>query len=332
MSPEAARRPEEKGFVAKNAAEARALQRSLAGRVRIVPLTKKPRLVAGADAAFLGDLVLAVACLFTYPEMELIDIETVIMKTAFPYIPGLLGFREGPAVVRAVRGLKKRPDLLFIDGQGIAHPARMGIASHAGLLLGIPTIGCAKSRLVGEHGEPGRKRGARAPLFHKGQLVGTVLRTKDGVRPVFISPGHRIDFEGAVEMALSCGRGFRIPEPTRVADIETKKLKRAMEEQKRQRYTEAICKGHCPYYRPDKADRKCGAYLFLTGVLTPKEIKDAVPAEGTGFGASGRDAAIRKLACDRCRFLTTWCPYRTGRDPKGKPCGGYLVIERLLSR
>ncbi|MDA8325523.1 MAG: deoxyribonuclease V [Nitrospiraceae bacterium] len=321
--------PEEKGFAVKNAGEARALQRALAGRIKIVPLGKKPRFVAGADAAFLDDQVLAVACLFTYPEMELIDIKTVVMKVTFPYIPGLLGFREGPAVVRAVRGLMQKPDLLFIDGQGVAHPAKMGIASHAGLLLDIPTIGCAKSRLVGDYAEPGRKRGQRSPLFHKGELAGTVLRTKDGVRPVFISPGHRIDFEGSVEMALSCGRGFRIPEPTRVADMETKRLKKAMEEKKRQRYTEAVCKKHCSYYRPEKSARKCGAYLFLSGVLTAGEIEGVGPAERAAFD---QDRVIRGLACGRCQFLTTWCPYRTAGPSKGKPCGGYLVIERLLSR
>ncbi|MDA8387545.1 MAG: deoxyribonuclease V [Nitrospiraceae bacterium] len=314
-------------FSVKDAAEARALQRSLTKRIRIVPLAGKPRFVAGADAAFLDGLVLAAACLFTFPEMELVETSTAVLEVRFPYVPGLLSFREGPAVIRAVRGLKRRPDLLFLDGQGIAHPAGMGLASHIGLLLDMPTIGCAKSRLVGDYREPGRTKGSRTPLLYKGERVGSVLRTKDGVRPVFISPGHRMDFEDSVRMALSCSKGFRIPEPTRAADIETKKLKKAMEEQKREKYTEAVCKRHCPYYRPEKADLKCGAYLFLSRAMTAREIEGVRPPERA---ACDNDTAIRQLACRRCRFLKSWCPYRTAGSTSGKkPCGGYLIIERL---
>lgn len=300
----------------------------MADRVKIVPLSKKPRFVAGADAAFLDDKVLAVACLFTYPEMELIDLKSVVMQVTFPYIPGLLGFREGPAIIRAIKALKRQPDLLFIDGQGIAHPAKMGIASHAGVLLDVPTIGCAKSRLVGEYGEPGGRRGDRSPLFYRGELVGTVLRTRDNVKLLFISPGHKVDFGDSVEMALSCGRGFRIPEPTRVADLETKRLKRDVKKmQTEKKYTEAVCKKHCIYYNPEKASRKCGAFTLLSGALTVKEIEGAGPAEKTVFD---QDQAIRELACGRCRFLESWCPYRTGGPSRGKPCGGYLVLERIL--
>ncbi len=336
MSQKEKQGPEEPGFSfsASNAAEARALQRSLSDRVRIVPLASTPRFVAGVDAAFLDGLVLAAACLFTYPEMELVETSRAVLKVRFPYVPGLLGFREGPAVVKAVKGLARRPDLLFLDGQGIAHPAGMGLASHAGLVLDMPTIGCAKSRLVGEYREPGRKKGRSTPLLYKGRQVGSVLRTKDGIRPVFISPGHRIDFEDSVRMALSCSKGFRIPEPTRVADIETKRLKKAMEKKKQEnekgRYTQAICVKHCPYYRPEKAEAKCGAFLFLSRTLTIGEIEGACRTGGVSFD---RDQAVMELACRGCRFLKSWCPYRTAGPSEAKsPCGGYLIIERLRNK
>ena len=214
------------------AAKARKMQLAMKERVQVVPLREKPRFVAGADAAFLDGEVLAVACLFTYPELELIDTQTAILELTFPYVPGLLSFREGPAVISAVRKLKKRPDVLILDGQGIAHPQMIGLASHVGLLLDIPTIGCAKSRLVGEFREPGWKRGSTSPLVYKGQMVGTVLRSKDGVRPLFISPGHMVDFQDSVDLVLSCSKGYRLPEPTRAADLETKKRKRQKKQQK----------------------------------------------------------------------------------------------------
>ncbi len=207
---------------------AREIQRAMRDLVKVAPLGKKPGLVAGADAAFLENDVLAAACLFTYPDMELIDTQTAVMECFFPYIPGLLSFREGPAVISAVRKLKNRPDVLLLDGQGIAHPQMIGIASHVGVLLDMPTVGCAKSRLVGEFREPGPKRGSMSALIYKEQRVGTVLRSKDGVRPLFISPGHLVDFQDSVDLALFCARGFRLPEPTRAADLETKKLKKKL--------------------------------------------------------------------------------------------------------
>ncbi len=208
---------------------AREIQRAMRDRVRVVPLGEKKkniRLVAGADAAFLDDKVLAVACLFTYPELELIDTQTALMELTFPYVPGLLSFREGPAVICAVRKLRERPDVLMLDGQGIAHPQMIGIASHVGVLLDMPTVGCAKSRLVGKYREPGLKRGSASPLYFEGRRVGTVIRSKDGVRPLFVSPGHLVDFRDAEELVLSCSKGYRLPEPTRAADLETKRLKR----------------------------------------------------------------------------------------------------------
>ncbi len=215
------------------AARARELQRAMRDRVRVVPLGKKKakiRFVAGADAAFPDGKVLAVACLFTYPELELVDTQTALMESSFPYVPGLLSFREGPAVISAVRKLRERPDVLILDGQGIAHPQMIGIASHVGVLLDMPTIGCAKSRLVGEYREPGWKRGSSSPLVFEGRRVGTVLRSKDGVRPLFVSPGHLVDFRDAEELVLSCSKGYRLPEPTRAADIETKRLKKSQKD------------------------------------------------------------------------------------------------------
>ncbi|MDA8173006.1 MAG: deoxyribonuclease V [Nitrospiraceae bacterium] len=212
-------------------AKAKTLQRRLRARIVLAHLKEKPKFIAGADAAFDGDFALAAACVFSFPALELLDIKTACVKVKFPYIPGLLAFREGPAVINVVKKLRPKPDVLLIDGQGIAHPERMGIASHVGLLLGIPTIGCAKSRLVGECGEPGKKAGSRVELVYKGETVGAVLRTKDNVRPMFISPGHLVDMEDAVSIVLECARGFRMPEPTRQADLITKKMKREGKQQ-----------------------------------------------------------------------------------------------------
>ena len=212
------------------AAKARELQRRLRARIIITPLKEKPRFIAGADAAFDDDIALAAACVFSFPELELLDVKTACVKVTFPYIPGLLAFREGPAVIKVIRRLKPRPDVVLIDGQGIAHPERMGIASHVGLMLGIPAIGCAKSRLVGDHAEPGKKAGSRSVLSYQGEEVGAVLRTRDNVRPMFISPGHLLDMEDSVSIVLACVRGFRMPEPTRQADLITKKMKRERKE------------------------------------------------------------------------------------------------------
>lgn len=210
----------------RNIAEARAVQEELKKRLRLVPLRKKIRLLAAADAAFLGDLVLASACLFSYPDLNLVDEKCAVMKTEFPYIPGYLAFREGPAVLRAVAALSEKPDLLMLDGQGIAHPRGMGIASHVGVLLDMPTIGCAKSRLVGEYREPGRRKGSHSVLRFNRKVVGTALRTRDGARVIFVSPGHRTDVSDSLRITLACLRGYRVPEPTRCADLKTKELKR----------------------------------------------------------------------------------------------------------
>jgi deoxyribonuclease V len=209
--------------------EAKAVQAALKDSVRIVPLRRKPKLIAGVDAAFFGDKVIAVASLYKYP--DLIDLEDsfVILICPFPYIPGFLSFREGPAIIEALHGLKGTPDTILVDGQGIAHPKKLGIASHIGALLDMPTIGCAKSRLVGEYKEPKPVRGARSALKYNGEIVGSVLRTRNNVKPLFVSPGHRVDLDDSVRLVLGCAQKFRIPEPLRRADFLSKKLKKEME-------------------------------------------------------------------------------------------------------
>jgi deoxyribonuclease V len=208
--------------------EARRLQEELAGRVRLVPLPKRLRLVAGADMAFSKDLGLffAAAVVLSYPGMELIEQALVRHRSSFPYIPGLLSFREAPALLEAFRKLRHVPDAVICDGQGIAHPRRMGLASHMGLWLGIPTAGCAKSRLIGEHAEPGNSKGDGAPLMQDGEQIGTVVRTRPGVRPVFVSPGHLSDLDSSVRLVVACCRRFRLPEPTRLAHMAVTRAKR----------------------------------------------------------------------------------------------------------
>ena len=136
----------------------------------------------------------------------------------FPYVPGLLSFREGPALLAVLRRLRSEPDALLFDGHGLAHPRRFGIACHVGLIAERPAAGCAKSRLLGAHREPGARRGSRRPLLHRGETIGSVLRTRDGIRPVYASVGHRLDLAAAERLILACGAGYRLPEPTRLAD------------------------------------------------------------------------------------------------------------------
>lgn len=206
--------------------QARKIQETLARKVRCIPLRKAPKLIAGVDAAFDEGRIIAAACLFSFPELTLQNECGFVSPIGFPYVPGYLSFREGEAIIHALRLLKAKLDLILVDGQGIAHPRRMGIASHIGVLLNLPTIGCAKSRLVGEFEEPDWKRGAQAPLFFQEKIVGAVVRTKDHVRPLFISPGHKVSLKNAVEIVLQTTRGFRIPEPLRRADFLSKRVKR----------------------------------------------------------------------------------------------------------
>jgi len=192
------------------------------------PLARGPRYVAGVDAAFSDNRVFAAVCLYLFPELTLLEQRTTFRQLSFPYVPGYLSYREGPAILAALNKLSQKPDLILVDGQGIAHPREFGIASFIGVSLDIPTIGCAKSRLLGEYGEPGSRKGSWSPLRFKMRVVGAVLRTRDCTRPLFISPGHKTDLDSAIHFTLNCTGKYRIPEPIRCADMLSKKIKREM--------------------------------------------------------------------------------------------------------
>lgn len=204
------------------------IQEELKKEIKIIPLRNPPELLAGIDASFLADTIICAACLFSFPALELVEQSVAIRKVAFPYITGYLSFREGPAVLDTLAGLSKKPGLLIFDGQGIAHTRGAGLAAFMGALIGLPSIGCAKTKLVGEYSEPGEKKGDWSPLFHKGERVGAVLRTQDRVKPVFVSPGNLIDIEGSVRMVLSCAPRYRLTEPVRAADALSKKIKKEL--------------------------------------------------------------------------------------------------------
>ncbi|HEY75219.1 MAG TPA: deoxyribonuclease V [Thermoflexia bacterium] len=198
-------------------AEAKRLQRQLRDRVRIEPITNPVRWIAGVDVSVRGEVSKAAVVVLSFPELEPTEAVTAERPVEFPYIPGLLAFREGPVVLDAMAKLRQRPDLVIFDAHGLSHPRRMGLATHLGVLLDLPSIGCAKSRLCGEHGEPPPERGGWTPLFDGEEVIGAVLRTRTGVHPVYVSIGHRIDLEGAVEWVLRCCTRYRLPEPTRWA-------------------------------------------------------------------------------------------------------------------
>jgi deoxyribonuclease V len=197
---------------------ARDIQIALQKKIVIKPLRKIPELIAGVDAAFFENKIIGIASLYRYPDLTPLKDSVSIRENTFPYIPGLLSFREGPVVIEAIKGLETVPDLILFDGQGIAHPRGVGIASHIGVILGIPSIGCAKSRLVGDYSEPGIRKGSKSPLRYKGKIVGSVVRSRDNVRPLFVSPGHLVDIDGAVEYVLACTGRYRLPEPIGRAD------------------------------------------------------------------------------------------------------------------
>lgn len=209
--------------------EARRLQDNLADRVSLCPLPPDIQLVAGADMALSKphEVFFAAVVLMSYPEMEIIETRLARTTAHFPYIPGLLSFREGPAVLAAMEKLETEPDAIIFDSQGIAHPRRFGLAAHLGLWLGIPSVGCAKSRLVGEHGEPGEEKGCWEPLCDEGELIGSVLRTRTAVKPLFVSPGHLCTHEDARRLVLDCAVRYKMPEPTRQAHLAAGREKRA---------------------------------------------------------------------------------------------------------
>lgn len=200
--------------------EAVAVQRRLAARIRQGPPLRKVETIAGADvsAGRKDEIIAAVVVVMRLKTLEILEVSRAKMRARWPYVPGFLSFREAPVVLEAFRQLKTRPDLVICDGQGRAHPRRIGLASHMGLALGLPTIGCAKSLLVGTvPREPGRRRGGRAPLMDGGERIGTALRTQTGVKPVFVSVGHRIDLASAERWVLAASPRFRLAEPIRAA-------------------------------------------------------------------------------------------------------------------
>lgn len=200
--------------------EAVALQRRLRTQVRCVDRIAELDRVAGVDVAFEdgGAVTRAAVAVLEWPGLSLVEQALARRQTGFPYVPGLLAFRELPAIVAALETLEVMPGLILCDGHGLAHPRRFGIACHLGLLAERPTIGVGKTRLVGEDVEPDRERGARVPLVDRGETVGAVVRTRTGVRPVYVSPGHHVSLDTAVELVLRAAPRYRLPEPIRAAD------------------------------------------------------------------------------------------------------------------
>jgi deoxyribonuclease V len=208
--------------------EAVELQKRLRERVRVEPLARKIETVAGADISFnkYSTTLYAGIVVLSLPSLEVVEEVGVVSETKFPYVPGLLSFRESPPLLDAWAKLKTEPDAVMFDGQGLAHPRRVGIACHVGLLIDRPTFGCAKSVLVGKYEEPPEERGEWTPLVDKGETVGAALRTKTRVQPIYVSPGHLIDLAGAIDLTLRCDGGYRQPEPTRRAHLLVNALRR----------------------------------------------------------------------------------------------------------
>lgn len=199
--------------------EAIALQKTLAGQVvfdRPLDLGTVT-LVGGVDVSVKNNVSQAAVVVLTFPELEVIETVLAQQPTSFPYVPGLLSFREGPVLVEAFEKLKNTPDVFIFDGMGRIHPRRLGIAAHMGLWLQTPTVGCGKTHFIGDYAPPGEQKGDHSDLTHKGELLGVVLRTRSKVKPVYISPGHLIDLESALALTLRCTPRYRLPEPIRAA-------------------------------------------------------------------------------------------------------------------
>jgi len=202
-----------------SATRAMEIQLELAARVSRVGEVISPRLIAGVDISVNKGTGMGTGAVvvLSYPELDLVETRLVTDRLEFPYVPGLLSFREAPLILAACESLSVAPDLVLVDGQGIAHPRRMGLASHLGLFLNTPTIGCAKSRLCGRHEVLGSESGSYAELIDGGEVIGVALRTKVGTNPVYVSIGHKVDLPVAMHWVLACCRGYRLPEPARLA-------------------------------------------------------------------------------------------------------------------
>ena len=202
--------------------EAIQIQQKIRGRVIPHGKVGTVGLVAGADVAYdkHRQLTFAGIVVLRLPDLTIVESCVAETPTSFPYVPGLLSFREVPAIIKALKKIQSDPEVFFIDGHGVSHPRSAGIASHMGLLIDRPVIGCAKSLLVGQYQEPDLNRGSQSFLLNKrSEIIGAVVRTRNKVKPVFVSIGHRIDLDEAIRLTLSCGKGYRIPEPTRQADL-----------------------------------------------------------------------------------------------------------------
>ena len=208
--------------------EARRLQGELASRIVAGPALDLGgvRHLAGADVSTEGDRAYATVVVLDFPGLSVVEVQGFEAALDFPYVPGLLAFREIPSVAGALEKIQTPVDAVILDAQGLAHPRRMGLASHVGLFLDVPTVGCAKSRLVGAHEEPGPEKGSAADLVHRGEVIGRVVRTRERVSPVFVSVGNRIDLESAVELVLACTTRYRLPETTRRAHEAANRLRR----------------------------------------------------------------------------------------------------------
>jgi deoxyribonuclease V len=210
--------------------EAIALQKKLAGQIRMQPLPDRFEILGSADNSYIPaiDKTVAVVLTFKWPELELLETSYEVAPTRFPYIPGLLSFREVPPLIEAYRKLQRKPDVFLCDGQGIAHPRKIGLASHLGLSLQIPAVGCAKTRLCGKHEPLDLQRGNYTPLRLRKEVVGYVYCTRNGVKPVYISPGHLADLESSRELVERCLGRYRIPEPLRQAHNYATKIRQKL--------------------------------------------------------------------------------------------------------
>jgi deoxyribonuclease V len=208
--------------------EAVALQKSLRAQVRPSGDIGRITRVAGSDASYTrgSNVIFAVVVVLRYPDLALVERVWAKSETAFPYIPGLLSFREGPSLLEAFLKVRSEPDVIFFDGQGIAHPRGLGIASHMGILLDRPTVGVAKRLLVGTAAEPAGNRGATAPILRDGETIGMAVRTRERAKPVYVSSGHRIGLIPAVDLVVATARGYRLPEPTRQAHLYANEVRR----------------------------------------------------------------------------------------------------------
>jgi len=208
--------------------ELKRLQEDLAQKIRLRPLERLPRYVAGADVAYdLGRKIsFGAMVVLRLSTLEKVDEAVAVMETPFPYVPGFLSFREVPVLKEAFEQLSQKPEIVLVDGQGLLHPRGLGLASHLGLELGLPTVGVAKKPLIGNFELPEDSPGAWTAVYLNGEMKGVVLRTRKGTKPVFVSPGHLIDLEGALKVVKHCLKGYRLPEPLRQAHLLSQRAKR----------------------------------------------------------------------------------------------------------